>query len=77
MRIASERDGSDYRSFTFRKKRWSTMKRGHSRRAVDGESEETNLTLNDTCVLFFLVFHVTDTRMKATTIAIQGNMKKK
>ncbi|XP_071557006.1 uncharacterized protein [Temnothorax nylanderi] len=32
---SSERDSGDYRSFTFRKKRRSTMKRGHSRRAVD------------------------------------------
>ncbi|XP_011871310.1 PREDICTED: uncharacterized protein LOC105563918 [Vollenhovia emeryi] len=50
---SSERDGGDYRSFTFRKKKRSTMKRGHSRRAVDGESEGTSLTLNDTCILFY------------------------
>ena len=52
MRIAFGHDGGNYRSFTFKKKKRSIMKQGHSRRAVDGENEGTSLTLNDICVLF-------------------------
>ncbi|XP_011699543.1 PREDICTED: uncharacterized protein LOC105456880 [Wasmannia auropunctata] len=37
---ASSKHDGDYRSFTFRKKRRSTMKQGHSRRAVDGYRNE-------------------------------------
>ena len=52
MRIAFGYDDGDYRSFTFRKKKRSIMKQGHSKHAVDGENEGMSLTLNDTCVLF-------------------------